>query len=186
MADGTDKAEQLFAEGEELADAEDDAVTLDRFRAAWDALPEPREEQEPAVRILAAVADSCFFLGRWMECCDAVQHAFRCGAELDNTFLRLRLGQAMFELGNRAEATNWLVPVYLAGGGSPRSRAKTPSTWSRSAALCSRRRAGGPRGGRRSRVGRREHRHFASYTTLPPTTVSSTRVSFTASTGHVR
>ena len=45
-----------------------------------------------------------------------MQDAFRCGAEPDNPFLRLRLGQALFELGELAEATNWLAPQYLAEG----------------------------------------------------------------------
>ena len=119
MSGSIDEAERLFAEGEELADEEADADALTRFRAAWDALPEPRDEQEPAVRILGAIADCCFFLGDWEGCRDAVQHAFRCGADLDNPFLRLRLGQALYEQGNEEEAANWLVPVYLTEGREP-------------------------------------------------------------------
>jgi hypothetical protein len=48
-----------------------------------------------------------------------VQDAFRSGAEPDNGFLRLRLGQALFELREVAEATNWLAPLYLAEGLAP-------------------------------------------------------------------
>src|SRR5262249_59450120 len=83
---------------------------------AWDALPEPREEQEPAGRIMAAIADSHFHLGEWEECQRAVQHAFRCGEDVSNPFLRLRLGQSLYELGEEQEAANWLVPVYLQEG----------------------------------------------------------------------
>jgi hypothetical protein len=119
MADALDEAERLFAEGEELADAEQDADALARFRAAWEALPEPRDEQEPAIRILAAIADSHFHLGEWAECRRSVQHAFRCGADVANPFLRLRLGQALYELGEEREAANWLVPVYLQEGLAP-------------------------------------------------------------------
>jgi hypothetical protein len=82
MADALDDAERLFAEGEELADAAQDADALHRFRAAWEALPEPREEQDPAIRILAAIADCHFHLGDWAGCRQAVQHAFRCGADV--------------------------------------------------------------------------------------------------------
>jgi hypothetical protein len=119
MATPLDKAEQLFAEGEALADSEKDADALAQFRAAWDALPEPRDEQDPAIHILAAIADSHFHLAEWEECRRAVQHAFRCGADLDNPFLRLRLGQSLYELGDKREAANWLVPVYLAEGRGP-------------------------------------------------------------------
>jgi len=119
MMDHLDEAERLFAEGEEFADAEEDADALARFRAAWEALPEPRDEQESAIRILAAIADSHFHLGDWEECRRAMQSAFRCGADVGNPFLRLRLGQSLYELGDEGEAANWLVPVYLMEGRQP-------------------------------------------------------------------
>ena len=119
MTEVTDEIERLFAEGEEFTDAEQDSDALIRFRAAWDLLPEPKDEQPPAVRILAAIADCHFYLGNWEECRRAVQHAFRCGAEVDNPFLRLRLGQSLYELGGEQEAANWLVPVYLQEGRKP-------------------------------------------------------------------
>jgi hypothetical protein len=118
LGDPLDNAERLFAQGEEWADAQEDGAALNCFRAAWQVLPEPREQQPPAVRIQAAIADSCFYLGQWAECRDAVQRAFRCGADVSNPFLRLRLGQALFELGDEQEAENWLVPAYLSVGRS--------------------------------------------------------------------
>ncbi len=119
MAHSPDEVDRLFNEGEEFADAEQYADALSRFQAAWELLPEPKEEEETAVQILAAIADCRFFLGEWDECRKAVQQAFRCGAELDNPFLRLRLGQSLYELGDEREAANWLVPVYLMEGRKP-------------------------------------------------------------------
>jgi tetratricopeptide (TPR) repeat protein len=113
------EAERLFAEGEAWADEELDAEALACFKAALAALPHPPETHPLAVEILAAIADSHFHLSEWGQCADAVQQAFRWGAALDNTFLRLRLGQALFELGNVSEALNWLVPVYLMDGLRP-------------------------------------------------------------------
>lgn len=118
LGDPLENAERLFARGEEMADANIAGAALNCFRAAWQVLPEPREAQRPAVRIQAAIADECFFLGDWAGCRDAVQHAFRCGADPANPFLRLRLGQALFELGEAVEAENWLVPAFLAEGPS--------------------------------------------------------------------
>ena len=118
MEDPLETAERLLAEGDDLADAGDDTQALARFQAAWSALPEPREEQEPAVRIQGAIADSHFHLGHWEDCCRAVQHTFRCGEEPDNPFLRLRLGQSLYELGDEQEAANWLVPAFLSEGRS--------------------------------------------------------------------
>lgn len=109
-------AERLLAEGDDLADAGKDAAALVRFRAAWSSLPEPRDQQELAVRILGAIADCHFHLGEWESCREAVQQAYRCGADLDNPFLRLRIGQSHFELGDEREAANWLLPAYLSEG----------------------------------------------------------------------
>ena len=92
MTDAPEEAEQLFATGNRLSAAANNLEALGWFQAAWSALPPPREEQEPAIRILGAIADCHFLLGQWEECRRAVQHAFRCGADLDNPFLRLRLG----------------------------------------------------------------------------------------------
>jgi tetratricopeptide (TPR) repeat protein len=116
MADPTDDVEDLIAQGEAFMDVEEDAEALQCFRAAWAALPEPREEQEPGSRIWAAIADCNFYLGEWEACRQAVQQAFRCGEDVDNPFLRLRLGQALYELGDEQEAANWLVPAYLSEG----------------------------------------------------------------------
>jgi tetratricopeptide (TPR) repeat protein len=118
MDDPLGDAERLLAEGDDLADAGEDAEALRRYRAAWSALPEPREEQEPAIRIQAAIADCHFHLGDWESCRQAVQHAFRCGAEPDNPFLRLRIGQSLYELGDEREAANWLVLAFLSEGRS--------------------------------------------------------------------
>jgi hypothetical protein len=109
----------LFEDGEGFVDADRFADALGCFQAAWDALPEPKSEQEPAVRILAAIADCHFHLKNWEECHEAMQHALRCGASVSNPFIRLRLGQSLYELGNEHVAANWLVPVYLAEGRGP-------------------------------------------------------------------
>jgi hypothetical protein len=119
MAKAPAKVDRLFSQGEEFADAGQYTEALARFREAWDLLPEPKDEQGPAVQILGAIADCHFFTGAWEACRDAVHHAFRCGAELDNPFFRLRLGQSLYELGDEREAANWLVPVYLTEGREP-------------------------------------------------------------------
>jgi hypothetical protein len=119
MARTPNKVDRLLAEGEKFADAEQYGNALTRFQAAWDLLPEPKDEQEPAVQILAAIADCHFYLRAWSKCHEAVQHAFRCGAAVDNPFFRLRLGQSLYELGYEQEATNWLVPVYITEGREP-------------------------------------------------------------------
>jgi hypothetical protein len=107
--------DRLLAEGEGLLDEDDaEAEALACFQAAWDLLPEPKDRQEQAVRILAAIGDCYFFLGEW----DACHRAYQCVVQngVMNPFVRLRLGQTFFELGNPAGANDWMVPAYLEEG----------------------------------------------------------------------
>jgi|SRR5579884_98519 len=116
MVKGSERSSESFVTGEKLAGDERYSDALPHLQAAWDALPEPKTDQELAIQILAAIADCHFYMGEWKECCETVQYAFQCGADLDNPFFRLRLGQSLYELGNEQEAANWLVPVYLMEG----------------------------------------------------------------------
>jgi hypothetical protein len=117
MSEAADQVERFMAAGNKLMDAVRPDLAISEFRAAWASLPEPKDEQEPAVHILAAIADCHFFLREWDDCRGAIQYAFlKCGADPSNPFLRLRLGQSFYELGDQRESANWLVPVYLMEG----------------------------------------------------------------------
>jgi hypothetical protein len=59
------EVDRLLAEGEEFADAARYGDALARFHAAWELLPEPKDEQERSVQVLAAIADCLFSLGAW-------------------------------------------------------------------------------------------------------------------------
>jgi hypothetical protein len=110
------EAQRLFEEGEELADEETTEFVLSLFRAAWDLLPEPKEDQESACQILVAIADTYFHLGYWERCHRWLQRGLRYWDLVGNPFVRLRLGQSLFELGNLRESSNWMVPAYLQEG----------------------------------------------------------------------
>jgi len=118
MTNISHEVDRLLAQGDEFVDGEQYADALVRFQVAWNLLPEPKEDAG-AVQILAAIADCFFFLAAWDKCRETVQQAFRHGAELDNPFFRVRLGQSLYELGDKREAANWLAPVYLTEGRKP-------------------------------------------------------------------
>jgi hypothetical protein len=108
---------RLFDEGEEFADSEQDVEALSRFRTAWELLPEPKGQWQRALEIVVAIADSYFHLGDYPACHRMMQGALtNCGGEVDNPFIRLRLGQCLFEMGDFQEAKCWMVPAYLAEG----------------------------------------------------------------------
>jgi hypothetical protein len=109
--------ERLCDEGERLADKGDHVNAVQRFRAAWNLIPEPKAEYEGAFSILGAIGDACFLGGDWQGCRDAMQRAVKEWEEaIENPFVRLRLGQSLFELGELREAANWMAPAYLMEG----------------------------------------------------------------------
>lgn len=111
------RVDQLLTEAEQLADDGEHAKSLKLFQAAWDLLPEPKEDCEPAFRLLGAIGDAHFFLGDWDACHSSFQRIVQTwGEALANPFVRLRLGQSLFELGNMKEAANWMAPAFLSEG----------------------------------------------------------------------
>src|SRR5262249_53970912 len=114
--DGDFDSAAWFEMGEDSVALRYFAPAVESFRRAWEVLPEPKSEHPLAVQILAAISDCEFYLGNWQACYHAMQEALRCGASLANPFVRLRLGQSLYELGNEREAENWLVPAYLTEG----------------------------------------------------------------------
>jgi hypothetical protein len=102
--------------GNELMDGGRYREALGRFSAAWEALPEPRTTWEAATWILGSIADTHFFLANFEAMREPLMMAMQCESATGNPFLRLRLGQCLFELGEKDEAANWLGGVYLQEG----------------------------------------------------------------------
>lgn len=94
----------------------EEAIAL--YESAWQHLPEPRIEQPHALHVLAAIGDARFQRGEFAAGRDAFMTAMRCtcGEPVGDPFLRLRLGQCMFELDETREAANWLAGAYLSEG----------------------------------------------------------------------
>ncbi|MDB5389434.1 MAG: hypothetical protein JWM11_5080 [Planctomycetaceae bacterium] len=106
----------LCDEGNELLDQEQFDPALTRFSSAWKLLPEPKTDWEAAVWILTAIADAHFFREDFAAMRTPLMTAMRCDGSTDNPFLRLRLGQCLFELGELHEAANWLTGAFLLEG----------------------------------------------------------------------
>lgn len=80
-------------------------------------LPEPKEDWEAALWIRAAIGDVHFLRGDWQACRVVLQEAVKgCAGAIENPFIRLRLGQSLFELEELREAANWMAPAFLAEG----------------------------------------------------------------------
>jgi tetratricopeptide (TPR) repeat protein len=111
------QVEHLCAEGDELGERGEFNEALSRYWEAWELLPEPRTEWSAALWILAAIGDTNFLSGNYVAGRDALMTAMKIGGDATgNPFLRLRLGQCLFELGELPEAANWLAGAYLLEG----------------------------------------------------------------------
>lgn len=112
-----DQIEDLCDAGEAaLADGDFDLAAA-KFQEAWELLPEPRGGWDCAVPILGAIGDARFFRRDFAACKKWFMQILRdAGGSPDNPFIRLRLGQCLYELGDEREAANWLAGAYLAEG----------------------------------------------------------------------
>lgn len=108
--------QRICAEGDALIDQQryEDAVA--RFSSAWELLPSPQTDWVAATWILAAIADAHFLRGDFASMRKPLMMAMRCDGATANPFLRLRLGQCLFELGELDEAANWLAGAFLEEG----------------------------------------------------------------------
>jgi len=111
-----DEIQRLCAEGNDLLDQRRFEDALNRFSSAWELLPQPRIEWDAANWILAAIADVHFVRHDFAAMRIPLMTAMQCEGATANPFLRLRLGQCLFELGELEEATNWLAGAFLSEG----------------------------------------------------------------------
>jgi tetratricopeptide (TPR) repeat protein len=113
-----DRIQRLLDEGDSLLNDDRPEEVIALYESAWELLPEPRTEQPYALHVLAAIGDAGFQRGNFAAGRDAFMTAMRCayGEPVGNPFLRLRLGQCMFELGETKEAANWLAGAFLSEG----------------------------------------------------------------------
>jgi tetratricopeptide (TPR) repeat protein len=106
---------RISEEGNALANAGDLEGALQRFRAALELLPAPRESWEAAHWLLTAIGDVLFLQGRFAEALAPLQQSVAAGG-LGNPFVHLRLGQVQLELGNRERAADELARAYMGAG----------------------------------------------------------------------
>jgi tetratricopeptide (TPR) repeat protein len=107
---------ELCAQGEELVGRRELASALLKFREAMALIPRPVEEHPEALRVLTALGDTCFRLGRFSEGKHALQGAVRSAGGLGPAFIHLRLGQCELELGHTERAAEELALAYKRGG----------------------------------------------------------------------
>lgn len=101
----------------DLADDGDFEGALAKFKAALALIPEPQLDYEETCGLLIALGDMQFLLDDFAGCRESFAAAvagFKTAAK--EPFVAMRLGQSLLELGQDAEAKEWLVRAHKAGG----------------------------------------------------------------------
>lgn len=108
--------EQHCAAGDRHTEADECDLALAEYRQAWALLPDPQRAWEAATWIQIAMADACFFAGRFDDAEQALEFAMTCPGGMGNPYVDLRLGQVLFEQGDLDAARECLQRAYEAGG----------------------------------------------------------------------
>lgn len=101
--------------GDSFAERNDHAQALDLYQYAWNLLPEPKNQWQAATWILTAMGDSHFLRGNHKAARAKLEEALHCPEGNSNPFIHLRLGQALFELGEQKDAAAMLKQAYRSG-----------------------------------------------------------------------
>ncbi len=121
MHEDNDRAEfelivRFCREGLEQAGARKFDQAVASYFAAWELLPEPREEWDAAPWILAAIGDVLYRRNGFSVALDFFQRARRCPGGAHNPFVHMRLGQIYLHLGDHDRAREALALALEVGG----------------------------------------------------------------------
>lgn len=114
------RVETLSERGNVLLEDEGDwRGAAEVWTAALDLLPEPKSQWEAALWLYASLGDAYRVGGQLDEAKDALFTALNCPDGHMNVFVLLRLGQTLFDLGDKPRAKEYLLRAYMLDGEDP-------------------------------------------------------------------
>ena len=106
------KIKAYCAQGDNLADNEQYPEALEKYWAAYDLIPDPKEDWEATLWVLVAIGDANFLNQDFEAGRDNLSNAMHCPGAIGNPFIHMRLGQCQFELGNLDKAADEFTRAY--------------------------------------------------------------------------
>lgn len=106
------KIKAYCAQGDDLADNEQYPEALEKYWAAFDLIPDPKEDWEATLWVLVAIGDANFLNKDFEAGRDNLSNAMHCPGAIGNPFIHMRLGQCQFELGNLDKAADEFTRAY--------------------------------------------------------------------------
>jgi tetratricopeptide (TPR) repeat protein len=108
--------DQVAAEGNALAEQGKYSEAASVFRSGFDMITPPREGRSTSLLFIVAIGDMQWLGKDYQASLETWRDAILLYGGFGNPFVHLRRGQALFELGNKAEASNELLRALLLGG----------------------------------------------------------------------
>ena len=110
------RIKSLCAKGYDRYDQGDYRAAVRVFYQAWLVLPKPQQQYVQAGWVLTALADGYLRAGKPVQALQAAQSALCCPGANKNYVARLRMGQALLDLGDTSAARINLFKVYSLQG----------------------------------------------------------------------
>ena len=107
---------RLSEAGDARMAARDPKAAIELFQGAFALVPEPYEEWDASLWLLAALGDAYFLDGQHEAARTAFAQAMRVPGAIGNPFLHLRVGEAQLERGDEGRAVDELLRAYMGAG----------------------------------------------------------------------
>ena len=108
--------DKLCQKGDQFAQIDQSDDALDQYEAAWELLPNPKNQWPAATWILMAAGDVYFERRDYVTASDTLREALEYPDGEGNPFIWLRLGQCLFEIGNLNGAADALETAFRMNG----------------------------------------------------------------------
>ena len=107
---------RLCEEGDRLAERRDDQAAYEKYKEAWELVPEDKENWEASTWILTAIGELCIRRQSHDKALYYFLRAVQCPKGVGNPYIHLRIGQLQFELGDLKAAGDNLTRAYMGAG----------------------------------------------------------------------
>ncbi|MBV1775709.1 tetratricopeptide repeat protein [Burkholderiaceae bacterium DAT-1] len=108
--------EALIDAGDKLFEKGKYAPALEKYREALALLPTDRTQYVESAYVLAAVGDTLYLMGEIAEAMEILDEALDCPEAEVNAFILLRLGQCLYDSGDKEAAAEVLATAFALGG----------------------------------------------------------------------
>lgn len=108
--------DSLCQKGDQFAQIDQHDDALDKYEAAWELLPDPKQQWPAATWILMAAGDVYFEKQDYVAASETLRESLNCPEGDSNPFILLRLGQSLFEAGDLNSAADVLEAAFRNSG----------------------------------------------------------------------